>query len=37
MKHTREFLNLKVGFWDRIRETCGVRTDLELLQKLSRV
>jgi NitT/TauT family transport system ATP-binding protein len=37
MKHTREFLHLKGQIRDRIRETCGVRTDLELLQKLSRV
>jgi NitT/TauT family transport system ATP-binding protein len=37
MKHTREFLNLKGQILARIRETCGVRTDLELLQKLSRV
>jgi NitT/TauT family transport system ATP-binding protein len=37
MKHTREFLNLKGRILGRIRATCGVRTDLELLQKLSRV
>ena len=37
MKHTREFLNLKGQILARIRETCGVRTDLQLLQKLSRV
>ncbi|HEY2404072.1 MAG TPA: ABC transporter ATP-binding protein [Steroidobacteraceae bacterium] len=37
MKHTREFLNLKGQILARIRATCGVRTDLELLQKLSRV
>jgi NitT/TauT family transport system ATP-binding protein len=37
MKHTREFLNLKGQILGRIRVTCGVRTDLELLQKLSRV
>ena len=37
MKHTRAFLDLKSQILARIRETCGVRTDLELLQKLSRV
>jgi len=36
MKHTREFLHLKGQILARIRDTCGVRTDLELLQKLSR-
>ena len=35
MKHTREFLHLKGQILARIRATCGVRTDLELLQKLS--
>lgn len=35
MKHTPEFLRLKAQILGRIRETCGVRTDLELLQKLS--
>jgi NitT/TauT family transport system ATP-binding protein len=36
MKHTAEFLNLKAEILARIRETSGLRTDLELLQKLSR-
>jgi NitT/TauT family transport system ATP-binding protein len=36
MKHTAEFLKLKARILARIRETSGVRTDLELLQKLSR-
>jgi NitT/TauT family transport system ATP-binding protein len=36
MKHTAEFLKLKAQILARIRETSGVRTDLELLQKLSR-
>ena len=35
MKHSREFLHLKSQILARIRATCGVRTDLELLQKLS--
>ena len=35
MKHTREFLHLKGQILARIRAACGVRTDLELLQKLS--
>lgn len=37
MKHAREFLDLKGQILERIRATCGVRTDLDLLQKLSRV
>jgi NitT/TauT family transport system ATP-binding protein len=36
MKHTAEFLKLKAQILARIRETSGVRTDFELLQKLSR-
>jgi NitT/TauT family transport system ATP-binding protein len=36
MKHTPEFLRLKSEILARIRETSGLRTDLELLQKLSR-
>jgi NitT/TauT family transport system ATP-binding protein len=36
MKHTAEFLKVKAQILARIRETSGVRTDLELLQKLSR-
>jgi NitT/TauT family transport system ATP-binding protein len=36
MKHTAEFLKVKAQILARIRATSGVRTDLELLQKLSR-
>jgi NitT/TauT family transport system ATP-binding protein len=36
MKHTAPFLALKAQILGRIRETSGLRTDLELLQKLSR-
>jgi NitT/TauT family transport system ATP-binding protein len=36
MKHTARFLALKAQILGRIRETSGLRTDLELLQKLSR-
>ena len=36
MKHSAVFLQLKAQILARIRETSGVRTDLELLQKLSR-
>jgi NitT/TauT family transport system ATP-binding protein len=36
MRHTAEFLGLKTQILARIRETSGLRTDLELLQKLSR-
>jgi NitT/TauT family transport system ATP-binding protein len=36
MKHTVQFLALKAQILGRIRETSGLRTDLELLQKLSR-
>jgi NitT/TauT family transport system ATP-binding protein len=36
MKHRAEFLSLKAQVLDRIRETSGIRTDLQLLQKLSR-
>ena len=36
MKHTPEFLALKAQILGRIRATSGIRTDLELLQKLSR-
>ena len=35
MKHSREFLELRSRILERIRETSGLRTDLELLQKLS--
>ena len=36
MKHTPEFLALKRGILARIRETSGMKTDLELLEKLNR-
>jgi NitT/TauT family transport system ATP-binding protein len=36
MKHTPQFLALKAQILARIRETSGLRTDLELLEKLSR-
>ena len=36
MKHTPEFLRLRAQILGRIRDTSGIRTDLELLQKLSR-
>ena len=36
MKHTAAFLALKSQILAQIRETSGLRTDLELLQKLSR-
>jgi NitT/TauT family transport system ATP-binding protein len=36
MKHTAEFLRLKSAIRERIAGTCGIRTDTELLQKLSR-
>jgi len=36
MRHTVQFLGLKTQILARIRETSGLRTDLELLQKLSR-
>lgn len=35
MKHASEFLALKREILDRIRETSGMKTDLELLDKLS--
>ena len=35
MKHTPEFLALRLRILDRIRDTSGMRTDLELLQRLS--
>jgi len=37
MKHDGAFLNLKGQILDRIRATSGLKTDIELLQKLSRV
>jgi NitT/TauT family transport system ATP-binding protein len=36
MKHHREFLELKTAILERIRSTSGMKTDLELLQRLSR-
>lgn len=36
MKHAPEFLALKRTILDRIRETSGMKTDLELLEQLSR-
>jgi NitT/TauT family transport system ATP-binding protein len=36
MKHTAAFLQLKSTLRERIAGTCGIRTDTELLQKLSR-
>ena len=35
MKHSAEFLSLRSRILERIRDTSGMRTDLELLQKLS--
>ena len=35
MKHTPEFLALRFRILERIRDTSGMRTDLELLQRLS--
>jgi NitT/TauT family transport system ATP-binding protein len=36
MKHTEPFLGLKRRILERIRATSGLKTDLELLEKLSR-
>jgi NitT/TauT family transport system ATP-binding protein len=36
MKHSPEFLTLKTRILQRIRTTSGLRTDLELLQRLAR-
>ena len=36
LKHTAEFLQLKSAIRERIAGTCGIHTDTELLQKLSR-
>jgi len=36
MKHSAEFLDLRARILERIRETSGLRTDLELLEKLSK-
>ncbi len=36
MKHTREFLDLKKTILSRIRETSGIKTDTELLERFSR-
>jgi NitT/TauT family transport system ATP-binding protein len=35
MKHSPQFLELRAKILERVRETSGLRTDLELLQKLS--
>jgi len=35
MKHSPEFLKLKLEILDRIRETSGMKTDLEQLERLS--
>jgi NitT/TauT family transport system ATP-binding protein len=35
MKHTPDFLALRSQILERIRDTCGMHTDLELLQRLS--
>ena len=35
MKHAPEFLALKREILDRIRETSGMKTDLELLEQLN--
>jgi NitT/TauT family transport system ATP-binding protein len=35
MKHAPEFLALRFRILERIRDTSGMRTDLELLQRLS--
>jgi len=35
MKHTAEFLALRFRILERIRDTSGMRTDLEMLQRLS--
>ncbi len=37
MKHSPAFLRLKAQILDRIRATSGLKTDAELLQKLSRI
>jgi NitT/TauT family transport system ATP-binding protein len=36
MKHSPEFLALRAQILDRIRNTSGLRTDLELLQRLAK-
>jgi NitT/TauT family transport system ATP-binding protein len=36
MKHTRAFLDMKQEILERIRETSGMKTDTELLERLSR-
>jgi NitT/TauT family transport system ATP-binding protein len=35
MKHSPEFLKMKLEIIDRIRETSGIKTDLEQLERLS--
>jgi len=36
MKHCREFLDLKKKILQRVRETSGMKTDMDLLEQLSR-
>ena len=36
MKHSPEFLTLRSQILQRIRDTSGLRTDLELLQRLAK-
>jgi NitT/TauT family transport system ATP-binding protein len=36
MKHTREFLDMKQEILQRIRETSGMKTDVDLLEQFSR-
>jgi len=36
MKHSREFLDMKKEILQRIRETSGMKTDMDLLEQLSR-
>jgi NitT/TauT family transport system ATP-binding protein len=36
MKHSAGFLRLKARIVERIRDTSGLRTDLELLQRLAK-
>jgi NitT/TauT family transport system ATP-binding protein len=37
MKYSPEFLALRFQILERIRETAGMRTDLDLLQRLSQL
>ncbi|MBI1397911.1 MAG: ATP-binding cassette domain-containing protein [Betaproteobacteria bacterium] len=36
LKHTREFLDMKKEILERIRETSGMKTDTDLLERMSR-